>query len=93
MPKELEEDVPILSMVSCGPVQEGMVEVVLWASSGFTPSRLHYDAESQLHCLLTGRKDFVLYDPKHADIFKLQETYKGSGTGFCPWNPEILRFV
>ncbi|XP_075259458.1 uncharacterized protein LOC142351215 [Convolutriloba macropyga] len=88
--KELEKDVPILPMVSCGPMRDTLVEVVLWASSGFTPSRLHYDSEAQLHCLMDGRKDFVLYDPQYRDVFKLQETFKGSGAGFCPWNPEIL---
>jgi hypothetical protein len=87
---EMEPEVPLLPMTACGSIGENLVEQVLWASSGFTPSRLHYDAESQLHCLLDGRKDFVLYHPKHRAVFKTRETYKGSGSGFCSWNPEIL---
>lgn len=32
-------------------------------SSGETASVIHYDADHNLHCLLAGRKDFVMIDP------------------------------
>lgn len=44
----------------------------MWMSSGGTSSHLHYDADHNLHCLITGRKDFIMYDPKHMDRFDMK---------------------
>ena len=37
----------------------------LMMSSGDTASLLHSHSDHNLHCILTGRKDFILIDPKY----------------------------
>ena len=39
----------------------------MWMSSGGTSSNLHYDADHNMHCLVDGRKDFIMVDPKYKD--------------------------
>ena len=38
-------------------------------SSGGTSSLLHAHADHDLHCLLSGRKDFMLIEPDYKDNF------------------------
>ena len=44
----------------------------MWMSSGGTSSNLHYDADHNMHCLVDGRKDFIMYDPKHKEYLKFE---------------------
>ena len=39
----------------------------LWMSSGGTASLLHTHADHSLHCVLAGRKDFILVHAQHKD--------------------------
>ena len=55
-------------------------------SSGGTASLLHSHADHNLHCVLAGRKDFILIQPKykdklafHADVSKLDQLTLGVG--------------
>ena len=36
-------------------------------SSGGTRSVIHYDADHNLHCLVSGRKDFIMIERKYAE--------------------------
>jgi len=40
-------------------------ESELWMSSGGTASLLHSHADHNLHCVLAGRKDFILIHAQH----------------------------
>ena len=65
MPKEMFEEVPIPHIVNCGAlIQEPkiaqLIEPYLWMSAGETSSLLHSHPEHNLHCVLDGRKDFIL---------------------------------
>ena len=44
-----------------------MEETELWMSSGGTSSLLHSHADHNMHCVLAGRKDFILIHPKYKD--------------------------
>lgn len=44
----------------------------MWMSSGGTSSKLHYDADHNMHCMITGRKDFIMVDPKFKDRFEME---------------------
>ena len=35
-------------------------ELNFWMSSGGTRSVIHYDADHNIHCLIAGRKDFMM---------------------------------
>ena len=41
---------------------------MLWMSSGGTTSVIHSHADHNIHCLLDGRKDFILIDPRYKDM-------------------------
>ncbi len=42
-------------------------------SSGGTSSLVHAHADHNLHCVLSGRKDFILIDPAFRDLLNFQE--------------------
>jgi len=44
---------------------KSLQEAEIWMSSGGTVSLLHSHADHNLHCVMAGRKDFILIDPKH----------------------------
>ena len=61
-------------VVSCGTFKDRLVEAELWMSSGGTSSSLHSHNDHNIHCVLDGRKDFILIESKHKDAFKYKET-------------------
>ena len=65
-------------MVSCGTYKERLVETELWMSSGGTSSSLHSHSDHNIHCVIDGRKDFILIEGKHKDAFLYEETVKKS---------------
>ena len=38
---------------------------MMWFSSGGTKSVLHFDSMDNIHCLVAGRKQFILIDEKN----------------------------
>jgi lysine-specific demethylase 8 len=48
--------------LKCG-LKKYLMEYELWMSAGGTSSLLHSHADHHLHCLLTGRKDFIIIHP------------------------------
>jgi len=44
----------------------------MWMSSGGTSSTLHYDPDHNMHCLISGRKDFIMIDPKNKDRLEMK---------------------
>ena len=43
-------------------------------SSGGTRSVIHYDADHNLHCLVAGRKDFIMIEKKYyEDLYFLEK--------------------
>ena len=46
--------------VMCGTFKNFTHESNLWISNGGTRSVVHYDADHNLHCMLAGRKDFMM---------------------------------
>lgn len=66
-----------------------LIEPYLWISAGETSSLLHSHPEHNLHCVLDGRKDFILIPSdqfKNKDNWKLKldlyETYPNSNEWF-----------
>ena len=42
-------------------------------SSGGTRSVIHFDADHNIHCLVAGRKDFMMIDPKFAEYLNVTQ--------------------
>ena len=55
----------------CGTFKDFLHELNLWMSSGGTRSVIHFDADHNIHCLVAGRKDFVMIDPVFSKLLNL----------------------
>ncbi|KAK3576648.1 hypothetical protein CHS0354_023166 [Potamilus streckersoni] len=90
VPHEMMADFPLPSIFSCGTFKDRLVEAELWMSSGGTNSLLHSHDDHNVHCVLFGRKDFILIESKHKDVFDFRETYPNSGAGYSPLDMEMI---
>ncbi|XP_045180369.2 uncharacterized protein LOC123539702 [Mercenaria mercenaria] len=88
--EDMMAELPLPNVLSCGSYKERLTEAELWMSSGGTSSLLHSHGDNNVHCVLDGRKDFILIDPKHKEVFKFQETYPNSGSGHSPMDMEMI---
>lgn len=60
----------------CGSFLDYIHETNFWMSSGGTRSVIHYDADHNLHCLVSGRKDFIMIERKYAeDLYFFEMVY------------------
>ena len=50
-------------------------------SSGGTSSLIHSHADHNLHCVLSGRKDFIVIDPVFGDFLEYKEKVSGGSKG------------
>ena len=51
----------------CGTFKNFTHESNLWISNGGTRSVIHYDADHNLHCMIAGRKDFMMIENKYSE--------------------------
>ena len=49
----------------------------MWFSSGGTKSVLHTDSFENFHCLVSGRKEFVLMEPHYSTVIGPEHAQKG----------------
>lgn len=89
IPDEILHGIPIVPSLMCGTFKQYLQEAEMWMSSGGTSSHLHYDADHNLHCLITGRKDFIMYDHKYMDRFDM-EIDKIQGHGWSKVDAEMV---
>ena len=61
----------------CGGFTDHLMFVYLWLSSGGTKSVLHTDSYENLHCVVSGRKEFVLIEPHYAEVIGPEHQEKG----------------
>jgi len=73
IPEEMLHGIPLMNCLMCGTFFEHLQEAEMWMSSGGTSSNLHYDADHNMHCLVDGRKDFIMYDPKHKEHLRFED--------------------
>lgn len=59
-------------------------------SSGGTRSVIHYDADHNLHCLVAGRKDFIMMEKKYYTDLYFLEKNQHSGSGFSEVDPNKI---
>lgn len=78
VPKEMMSELILPNCLKCG-IQHHLMESEIWMSAGGTSSLLHSHADHNLHCLLAGRKDFILINPKHKEKLDWVESPAGGG--------------
>ncbi|GFR62580.1 JmjC domain-containing protein 5 [Elysia marginata] len=76
--------------VRCGTISERLVSAQLWMSSGGTSSRVHSHDDHLLHCVLFGRRDFILVEQRHKKAFDFEEDFLGSLGGHSNMNTEMV---
>lgn len=89
LPDPMRQDLPILACIMCGSFKDFLHELNLWISSGGTRSVIHFDADHNIHCLVAGRKDFMMIDPifsKHMNVTRPPQF----GSGFSMVNPDVV---
>lgn len=87
---EMLPELPLPPILTCGSYKDRLTEAELWMSSGGTSSLLHSHGDHNVHCVLDGRKDFILIDPKHKEVFNFQETYPNSGEGHSLMDMDMI---
>ena len=63
--------------LSCGGFADHFAYTYMWFSSGGTRSVLHTDSVENFHCLVSGRKEFVLIEPHYASAIGPEHAKKG----------------
>lgn len=63
--------------LSCGGFVDHFAYSHMWFSSGGTKSVLHTDSFENFHCLVSGRKEFVLMEPHYASMIGPEHAQKG----------------
>ena len=62
IPDDMKHETPLPSLINCGTFRKRLLEPILWISAGDTASLLLSHSQNTLHCVLDGRKDFIIYD-------------------------------
>ena len=62
--------------LSCGGFRDHFMSTVMWFSSGGTKSVLHTDSSENLHCLVSGRKEFLLIEPHYSTVIGPEHAQK-----------------
>lgn len=75
IPDEMKHETPLPTLINCGTFRDRLLEPILWISAGDTASLLLAHSKNTLHCVLDGRKDFIIYDvsnqyPRELDLVR-----------------------
>lgn len=89
LPDPMRQDLPLLPCLMCGTFKDFIHELNFWMSSGGTRSVIHFDADHNIHCIVAGRKDFMMIDPDFAPILNLTKPPE-FGSGFSSINPDVV---
>lgn len=57
----------------CGTFKDFLHELNFWMSSGGTRSVIHFDADHNVHCLIAGRKDFVMINQEFSKYLNVTQ--------------------
>jgi len=90
LPTEMMKDVQAINSVLCGTFKNYTHESNFWMSNGGTRSVIHYDADENFHCVISGRKDFLLVDNKYEHLLYMDEKDEVSGSNFSPIDPDKI---
>ncbi|XP_022093115.1 uncharacterized protein LOC110980592 [Acanthaster planci] len=90
IPLEMAHEVKVPDSLLCGTFKRRLLETNLWMSSGGTASVIHYDADHNIHCLLAGRKDFIMIDPKYSKELEITEEHHMTGSGYSKLDVDMI---
>nr|CAB3262887.1 uncharacterized protein LOC100184694 [Phallusia mammillata] len=82
LPNAMRKDVKVPKPLMCSSFNKNLQELNLWVGTHGTRSKLHYDADNIIHCVVAGRKDWILINPEHKPKLDMVWGAKGQGSGF-----------
>ncbi|KAH3712264.1 uncharacterized protein LOC127856831 [Dreissena polymorpha] len=86
----MRKELPLPDVLSCGTYRDRLTEAEVWMSSGGTASLLHSHGDHNVHCVLDGRKDFILIEDQYQSVFNFEPTYPNSGSGHSPMDMDMI---
>lgn len=93
LPDPMRKEIQVPHCLLCGSFLDYIHETNFWMSSGGTRSVIHYDADHNLHCLVSGRKDFIMIERKYAEDLYFFEMKEYSGSSFSGIDPNSVDLV
>ncbi|BFZ20273.1 hypothetical protein BsWGS_23312 [Bradybaena similaris] len=78
LPKQMMPDLPLPKCLRCGTLSENLVTAELWMSGGGTSSQIHSHDNHLIHCVIFGRRDFILIENMHKHAFSWIDDFPGS---------------
>nr|XP_054760226.1 lysine-specific demethylase 8-like [Lytechinus pictus]XP_054760227.1 lysine-specific demethylase 8-like [Lytechinus pictus] len=90
LPDEMRHEIQVPKSLLCGTFKRFIQETNLWISSGGTASVIHYDADHNLHCLLAGKKNFIMIHPKFAKYLEMAEKPNFVGSGYSKLDVDMI---
>eukprot|EP00112_Aurelia_sp_Birch-Aquarium-sp1_P001864 Seg1202.12 transcript_id=Seg1202.12/GoldUCD/mRNA.D3Y31 product="Lysine-specific demethylase 8" protein_id=Seg1202.12/GoldUCD/D3Y31 len=90
LPSEMMKEIQAVPSVMCGTFKNFTHESNLWISNGGTRSVIHYDADHNLHCMIAGRKDFMMIENKYSEDLYFGPKPNGVGSGFSSIDPDVI---
>jgi len=89
VPEEMMKELTLPPCLKCG-LSKTLMESEVWMSSGGTSSLLHAHADHDLHCVLAGRKDFIVIHAEHKSKVKWVESEAHPGAGYSSLDMEMI---
>jgi len=90
IPYALMPELPLPKCIRCGTVAEKLLSSHLWMSSGGTSSMVHSHDDHLLHCVLFGRRDFIIIKNNHKRAVDFKHDYENSLGGHSDMDPNIV---
>ena len=90
LPEAMRKELPALPCLLCGTFRRSLQEANFWLGYGGTRSVIHFDADHNIHCLVAGRKDFMMIHPRFADKLHLAPREPNQGSGYSTINPDVV---
>ncbi|XP_078489480.1 uncharacterized protein LOC100176870 [Ciona intestinalis] len=86
LPNVMRKDLRVPKPLMCSTFRENMQELNLWIGTHGTRSMLHFDADNIMHCIVSGRKDWILINPDDKPKIDMVMGEPGQGSGFSHLN-------
>ncbi|CAF1140745.1 unnamed protein product [Adineta steineri] len=90
IPDEMKTEASLPSLITCGIFSKRLLEPILWISAGDTASLLYAHAQNTLHCVLDGRKDFIIYDTSNKYPHELNLIKQSNGDLFSRIDVDLV---
>ncbi|XP_076805602.1 uncharacterized protein LOC143449334 [Clavelina lepadiformis] len=90
LPDVMKKDIKVPKPLMCSTFRANLQELNLWIGTHGTRSMLHYDADNIMHCLVAGRKDWILIHPMYKNKIDMNPGSPGQQSGYSLFDVDKL---